>query len=375
MKIALVHDWFIDWAGSEKVVEQILACYPSADLFSLVDFLPQEHREKLQDKRATTTFLQSMPFAQSCWEWYLPLMPFAIEQLDLSGYDLIISSSHAVAKGVITGPDQLHISYIHSPMRYAWDMQHDYLRAAGRGLRGLALRRALYKLRQWDSRSANGVDQLIANSRFVAKRIRKAYRRDAHVIYPPVDIEQFTVRESKDDFYLCAGRLTPYKRVDIIIEAFRHFPDRKLVVIGDGSELRRLKAMASKNVELLGYQPDAVLHDCLQRARALIFAAKEDFGILPVEAQACGTPVIAFAGGGALETVNSLSSAAPTGALFKTQSPAAVVSAIRDFETNQARIEPTTCRANAARFSVATFRDEFQLYTGASASTLGMPLK
>jgi glycosyltransferase involved in cell wall biosynthesis len=360
MRVAVVHEWFVDWAGSEKVVEQILTCYPSADLFSLVDFLPPEHRKKLLNKVATTTFLQRMPFARTHLHWYLPWMPFAIEQLDLSGYDLVISSSHAVAKGVITGPDQTHISYVHSPMRYAWDLQHDYLRGkAGRGLRGLALRRVLYKLRQWDSRSANGVDDLVANSQFVAKRIHKVYRREAQVIHPPIDIERFKLRENKDDFFLCAGRVMPYKRVDLVVKAFERLPMHKLVVIGDGPELRSIKANATKNVEFLGYQSDSVLQEYLQRARALIFAAKEDFGIIPLEAQACGTPVIAYGAGGVLETVTPLTQPNPTGLFFSEQSSEAIVAAVRDFERHSTEFAPQACREKANAFSPERFRREF----------------
>lgn len=371
MKIAVVHDWLVDWAGSERVVEQILACYPCADLFSLVDFLPTERRAQVLNKRASTTFLQRMPFARSHLPWYLPFMPIAIEQLDLSSYDLIISSSHAVAKGVLTGPDQRHVSYVHSPMRYAWDLQHDYLRGlAGRGVSGWPLRWTLHYLRLWDTRTSNGVDAFAANSGFVARRIHKAYRREATVIHPPVEVSRFTVREDRDEFYLCVGRLMPYKRVDIVVEAFRQLPNKRLVVIGDGPEYGALKRRRTPNILFTGYQPDTVVAEHLQRAAALIFAATEDFGIVPVEAQACGTPVIAYGAGGALETVLPLGAAPnPTGVFFHQQTAAAIMQAVLKFEDNAAAFEPRNCRANAERFSPDRFRLDFRTFVDRTLSS------
>jgi glycosyltransferase involved in cell wall biosynthesis len=363
MKIALVHDWLHDWAGSERVVEQILQCYPSADLFSLVDFLAPEHRARLMGKQAHTTFLQNMPFARTRLPLYLPWMPFAIEQLDLSAYDLVISSSHAVAKGVITSPDQCHIAYVHSPMRYAWDLQHDYLRdSAGKGISGFALRWILHYLRLWDSRTANAVDAYAANSQFVARRIRKIYRREAHVIHPPVDIDRFSLVAAKEDFYICASRLMPYKRVDLIVDAFKELPQQRLIVIGEGPQRRSLSKHAGANVSFLGYQPDAVVQSHLQRAKALIFAAKEDFGIVPVEAQACGTPVIGYGAGGLLETVAALDTPEPTGVLFAEQTSAAIADAIRTFEATRRKFDPVSCHKNAQRFSVASFQRKFRAF-------------
>lgn len=360
MKIAVVHEWLIDWAGSERVVEQILACYPNADLFALVDFLPAADRAKILGKRAVTTFLQRMPFIRRSHAYYLPWMPIAIEQLDLSGYDIVISSSHAVAKGVLTGPDQLHVSYIHAPMRYAWDLQHEYLRGRnGRGLRGWLLRWLLHYLRQWDLRTVNGVDAFVANSQFVARRIRKLYRRDSSVIYPPVELDGFAVCESKKDFYLCAGRLEPYKRIDLAIDAFGKMPTKRLVVLGDGPEFHSLKRQATPNVEFLGYRTKDVWVKYLQDARALIFPGIEDFGITPVEAQACGTPVIAFAKGGVLETVQPIGRPRPTGVFFDAQSSDAIARAVQLFEEQSSAIQPSDCRANAELFSPAEFRRKF----------------
>jgi glycosyltransferase involved in cell wall biosynthesis len=355
MRVALVHDWFTVYAGAERVVEQILRVLPQADVYALVDFLKEEERGFLQGKRAQVSFIQRLPKAQQRYRTYLPLMPLAIEQFDLRGYDLVISSSHAVAKGVITGPDQLHICYCHSPIRYAWDLQHQYLKESGleRGMKSWIARALLHYLRLWDSRTANGVDLFIANSRYIARRILKVYRRQAEVIYPPVDVEAFTLRQDKEDFYLTASRMVPYKRIDLIVEAFSQMPDKRLVVIGDGPEMPKVRAKARPNVTLLGYQPFEVLRDYMQRAKAFVFAAEEDFGIAPVEAQACGTPVIAFGKGGAAETVV----AGETGIFFQDQSVPSLIKAIEEFE--KLRFDPLRVRKNAERFSSERFRREF----------------
>ncbi|MEQ5838196.1 glycosyltransferase family 4 protein [Paraburkholderia acidicola] len=361
MRVAIVHDWLVAPGGAEKVLEQIIQCFPDADLFSLVDFL--EDRTPVRGKPVTTSFIQRLPFARRRYRGYLPLMPLAIEQFDLSSYDLIITSSYAVAKGVLVGPDQTHVSYVHSPMRYAWDLQHQYLREAHliHGPRSWATRALLHYLRGWDARSANGVDCLIANSHFVARRMLKTYRRNAVVIAPPVDVHNFELCERKDDFYLTASRMVPYKRMDLIVEAFTAMPQRKLVVIGDGPQMAELRAKAGPNVQILGYQPFAVLKDHMQRAQAFVFAAEEDFGIAVVEAQACGTPVITYGKGGALETVVPLGEAQPTGVHFAQQSVSAVLDAVDRFERHRAAISPAACRANAERFSAATFRRAFMV--------------
>jgi glycosyltransferase involved in cell wall biosynthesis len=364
MKIAVIHEWFTAWAGSENVVEQILACFPEADLFALVDFLPERDRMRIGGKRVNTSFIQYLPLARTRYRGYLPLMPLAVEQFDLSGYDLVISNSHAVAKGVLTGPNQLHVSYVHSPMRYAWDLQHQYLRESGldRGVKGMLARWMLHRLRIWDSRTANGVDHFIANSRYIAARIRKAYRRDAAVIYPPVDVDAFSLRKIKDDYYVTASRLVPYKKVDVVVEAFTGMPNKRLIVIGDGPDLEKLRARAGQNVTFLGYQERDALARHLQSARAFIFAAEEDFGILPVEAQACGTPVIAYGRGGVTESVCGLDTDAPTGLFFSEQSATAIRAAVADFEATADRFSPIVCRRNAERFSAARFREVFGAY-------------
>jgi len=358
-RVAIVHDWLVVWGGAEGVLRELVALFPDCDLFSVVDFLSDRDRARLFGKHAKTTFIQNLPFAKKKYRVYLPLMPLAIEQLDLSEYDLVISSSHAVAKGVITGPDQMHICYCHSPIRYAWDLQHQYLRQTGltRGLKSLSARLILHYIRVWDMRTASGVDLFIANSAYIARRIRKLYRRDAQVVHPPVDIAMFTARLDKEDFYFTASRMVPYKRVDLIVEAFAKMPQRRLIVIGDGPEMERIRKLAKPNVTLLGFQSNEVLRDHLQRARAFVFAAEEDFGILPVEAQACGTPVIAFGKGGALETVIGLDNAEgkpATGLFFGEQTVPAVIDAVERFEASH--IKPADCSTWAENFSIEAFR-------------------
>ena len=362
MKVALVHDWLVTYAGAEKVLEEILAVFPDADLFSLVDFLPACERGFIRNKRVTSSFIQKLPFSNNKYRTYLPLMPLAVEQFDLSAYDLIISSSHAMAKGALTGPDQLHISYVHSPIRYAWDLQHQYLRESGlcNGIKGMIAKLILHYIRIWDTRTANGVDAFVANSEFIARRIRKVYGREAAVIYPPVNIDDFTLCDQKEDFYLTASRLVPYKRVDLIVEAFGLMPDKRLVVIGDGPDFEKVKAKAGANVTLLGYQPFDVLRDHMQRAKAFVFAAEEDFGITPVEAQACGTPVIAFGKGGALETVRALGKERPTGVFFSKQEVQSIIEAVGRFEGATDSLSAEFCRENAMRFSSERFRQEFK---------------
>ncbi|MEK9495815.1 glycosyltransferase family 4 protein [Photorhabdus sp. P32] len=363
MKVSLIHEWLVSYAGSEQVSANILSLYPEATLFSLIDFLTNEQRINFGNKTATTSFVQKLPKAKKFYQKYLPLMPLAVEQFDVSNADIIISSSHAVAKGVLTGPDQLHISYVHSPMRYAWDLQHQYLRESGlnKGLKGWITKWLLHKLRLWDYRTANGVDHFVANSHFIARRIKKVYGRDATVIYPPVAVKDFSCIEQKEDFYFTASRMVPYKKMDLIIKAFTQMPDKKLVVIGDGSEYKRTAALADghPNITLLGYQPFDVLKSHMQRAKAFVFAAEEDFGITPVEAQACGTPVIAFGKGGALETVRPLGNDNPTGLFFEEQNVTSLCSAVKRFERHTSLIQPQSCRKNAERFSEARFAQEF----------------
>ena len=361
MKVAVVHDWLVTYGGADRVLEQILACYPDADLFSLVDFLPPNQRGFIHNKQVTTSFLQHFPFSRKAFRRYLALMPLAIEQLDLSRYDLVISNSHSVSKGVLTGPDQLHICYCHSPMRYAWDLQHQYLQESGvgKGLGGWLAKWLLHRIRLWDVRTANGVDEFIANSNFVARRIRKVYRRRAKVIYPPVDVSWFPLKSEKEDFYLTVSRLVPYKRVNLILEAFNRMPNKKLVVIGGGADFRDHKLNTQSNVRMLGFQSSEVVRQYMQGARGFVFAAEEDFGICVAEAQACGTPVIAFGKGGVLEIVRDISAEEPTGVFFDEQTPEAIMHSIQLFERERKLFDPRACRSNVMRFSNERFRKEF----------------
>lgn len=360
-RVALVHDWLTTYVGGERVLEQMIRLHPTADLFTTIDVLSQQERGFLQGKKPVTSFAQHWPFLRRHYRKLLPLMMLAVEQLDVREYELVLSSSASVGKGVLTGPNQLHIAYVHSPMRYAWDMQHQYLRDAGleHGVAAFLARWMLHRARIWDLRTANGVDHFIANSNFIASRIWKVYRRRSTVIYPPVDVDAFELREHKEDFYLTVSRMVPYKKIPMIIEAFRDFPARRLVVIGDGTEMSRARKVAGPNVELLGYQTAATVRDYMQRAKAFIFAAEEDFGIAPLEAQACGTPVIAYGQGGALETVRGLDAPHPTGIFFASQSSDGIADAIREFESVEANFSPQECRRNAERFSPQVFRDRY----------------
>jgi glycosyltransferase involved in cell wall biosynthesis len=356
MRIAVVHEWLETYAGSERVLAEILSLYPQADLFAVVDFLPPNQRAFLADRKVNVSFIQHLPLARKRFRWYLPLMPFAMEQIDLSAYDLIISNSHAVSKGVLTRGDQLHISYVHTPFRYAWDLQEEYLdRSGGARMVKSALARVLmHYLRIWDLRTSTGVDCFVANSQFVARRIMKTYRRPATVLYPPVNVDEFPLTEKKEDFYVTVARLVPYKRVDLLLEAFAMMPQHQLVVIGGGPERSKLRRKPPSNVHLKGYLSGAEVRDHLARAKAFVYAGEEDFGISMVEAQACGTPVLAFARGGATEIVVD----GQTGLLFDRQTPDAIVSTVSEFERDW-DYDPTRVRFNAIRFSVSRFRDGF----------------
>jgi glycosyltransferase involved in cell wall biosynthesis len=358
MRVAIVHEWLETYAGSERVLEQLLAIWPEADLFVVCDFLAEKDRHFLRGKVPTTSFIQRLPRARQWFRYYLGLMPIAVEQFDLSSYDLVLSSSHAVAKGVLTGPATLHVSYVHSPMRYAWDLQHQYLRQARMetGLKGLLTRWLLARMRAWDHASAARPDLIAANSAWIAARIRKTWRRESTVIHPPVDIEGFPFEPVKQDYYFVASRMVPYKRIDLVAEAFRQMPDKRLVIAGDGPEMARVREAAgdSRNIEILGRVPQPDLIRLLQGARAFVFAAEEDFGIAMVEAQACGTPLIVHGRGGASDIVVPDT----TGVLFPEQTAQSIRDAVARFET--LAIAPEACRANAERFSRAVFRDRIQ---------------
>jgi glycosyltransferase involved in cell wall biosynthesis len=357
LKVAIVHEWFTTMAGSEKVVEQLIALFPQADLYALVDHLPAGQRGFLRGKTVRTSFLQRVPFSATLFRKLLWILPSAIETFDLSQYDLVLSSSHAVAKGILTGPRQLHICYCHSPIRYAWDMQHEYLRGANleKGIMSIYARATLHYLRMWDVRSANGVDHFVANSRFIARRIQKVYRRDSTVVFPPVDVDSFPLETEKDDYYITASRLVPYKRVDLIVEAFGRMPQRRLLVIGEGPDLDACKKLARTNVQFLGYQEGAVLQRLMSKGRGFLFAGEEDFGIIIVEAQACGTPVICFRAGGALDSVLEKQ----TGLFFDRQSPESICDAVERFENLATPLDAFRIRAHAEQFSIENFRRNF----------------
>jgi len=361
MKIAVAHDWLQTWAGAEQVLQELLAIYPSAEVFTLVDFLDAAYRERLGGARVHTTFVQRLPGARHGFRKYVPLFPRAIESFDLSGFDVIVSNSHAVAKGVRTTPRQLHVSYCYTPMRYAWDLRDEYLEQVGlsRGVRAQAARYLLERLRRWDRAASARVDSFVAISSYIAERIARAYSRRAHVVYPPVRVGARVLDAGERRAYVTLSRLVPYKRIDVLAHAFRALPDRELVVIGEGPERSRLEALAPRNVRFLGFVQDAERDRLLASARAFVFAADEDFGLAPLEAQAQGTPVIAYARGGVCETITGLDSAAPTGVLFAEQTAECVAQAIRTFEREAARIAEGACVANAKRFSVERFRAEF----------------
>ena len=357
MRVAIVQDMMTGYTGAERVLEQMLVVFPEADIFSVVDFVPDSQRKFLQGKTPVTSFVQNLPFARSKYRFYLPFMPLAVEQFDLSSYDLILSSSHAVAKGALVGPDQLHICMCYSPIRYAWDLQHQYLKETNltRGFKSTLARLILHYMRLWDTRTSNGVDVFIAISKFISRRIRKAYGRDSVIIYPPIDTNSFVPTGNKEDFYLTSSRLVPYKRIDLIVEAFAKMPEKRLVVIGAGPEMAKVQAKATSNIQILGYQSFDVLREHLQKAKAFVFAAEEDFGIAPLEAQACGTPVIAFCKGGSFETVKD----GVTGLFFSEQSVSSIIDAVKRFETTS--FDPVAIRHHAEKFSEERFRQEFKL--------------
>ena len=354
---ALVHEWLTVLAGSEQVLQAIYQIYPSP-IYTLVKDAARLENSVFAQADIHTSFIQKLPWATKKYKSYLPFFPLAIEQFDLSEYDVVISSSHAVAKGVLTNADQIHICYCYTPIRYAWDLYHQYLKESGfdRGLRSYLARLILHYLRLWDYSASARVDHYIACSNYIARRIQKTYRREASVIYPPVEVDKFTLVTDKENFYLTASRLVPYKRIDLIVEAFSQMPEKQLVVIGDGPEFKKIKAKSGKNVRMLGYQPFEQMRDYMQRAKAFIFAAKEDFGIVPVEAQACGTPVIAYGKGGSLETVVE----DVTGIFFNEQTTASLVQAVNKFEQHRQPWDAQEIRTHACKFSPEQFSKHFR---------------
>ncbi len=367
MKSCLVHDWLTTLAGAEKVLEALYELHPSP-IYTLVADKDALKGSILEKAELHTSFIERLPQAKKRYRTYLPFFPLAVEQFDLSRYDLVISVSTCVAKGVLRGAGQLHISYCCTPVRYGWDLYHQYVKEGGlsRGIKGALAKAVLHYIRMWDVASAHRVDHFVTLSEYVRERIKKTYGRDSTVIYPPVDVAGLEVCTDKEDFYLTASRLVPYKRVDVVVEAFGRMPDRRLVVIGDGPELKKVRAKAGKNVEILGYQPKEVLTDYMKRARGFVFAACEDFGMVVVEAQACGTPVIAYGRGGARETVTD----GRTGLFFHEQTPESIVDAIKRFESMSDGFEATEIRHNAERFGKDRFKEEFSAFVRKKLSDL-----
>jgi glycosyltransferase involved in cell wall biosynthesis len=361
-RVAIVHYWLVGMRGGERVLEEMLKLYPDADIFTHV-----ADRERLSPRIAvrpiTETFIARLPGARKHYQKYLGFMPRALEELDLNAYDLILSSESGPAKGVIARPDATHLCYCHSPMRYIWDHYHAYRKPLG-WLQGTYFSHLAHRLRQWDVTSAARVDRFVANSRFVASRIHRVYNREAHVVHPPVDLDLYgpddaatgaPVAQGARDYYLYVSELVPYKRADLAIDAFTGL-DLPLKVVGRGSEFDRLSKNAPSNVTLLGRVEDADLPDLYRGARALIFPAEEDFGIVPVEAMACGTPVIAFGRGGALDSVVD----GKTGLFFDEQSVPALRAVVQEFETCRDSFDPAAISGHACSFGADRFRKKLQ---------------
>lgn len=353
-KVAIIHYWLVNMRGGENVVEALCELFPQAEIFTHV-YVPESVSDTIRKHKVHTTFIQRLPKAEKLYQTYLPLMPLALQQLDLRDFDLVISSESGPAKGVVVAPDARHICYCHSPMRYVWDMYPDYLANSGR-IKRLLMPPLIHYLRIWDYFTAGGVDQFVANSRYVASRIQRYYRRDAQVIAPPVNTHEFKLMHEVGDFYLMFGQLVSYKRPDLVVEAFNE-SGRKLVVIGEGEMGDSLKKLARKNITFLGRQPFDVVREHLAKCRALVFPGLEDFGIVPVEAMASGRPVIAYGRGGVLDSVIE----GKTGIFFNEQSAAALNEAINRFERDFNMFDSIKIVEHAGNFSKARFKKEFMV--------------
>lgn len=356
MKTAIVHDWLVNYGGAERVVEQMLLLYPDADIYTLV-YDEKKMGKIFPKEKVHTSSLQKIPMAEKLYTKFLSLMPKAFEEFDLTGYDLVIASSSCCAKGVITSPTTPFIAYIHSPMRYAWDLYYDYLKNSGR-LTKFFMKRWIPDIRKWDYISSQRIETLVANSSYIARRIKKFWNRDAAVVYPPVDTDRLSVSdEAAGDYFVVFSRFVPYKRIDLAISACARL-NKKLIVIGSGSQEKELKLLAASckntDIKFTGRISDSEVKAYLQKCRALIFCAEEDFGIIPVEAQACGRPIIAFGKGGALETVVN----EKTGVFFEEQSVESLVKAIEKFEKldKENTFNPKKIREHAEKFSAENFR-------------------
>lgn len=359
MKVAIVHEWLITIGGSENVFKEIALLFPEADIFTLIAKSDTINKLGLTKRNIKTSFIQKLPFAQKKYRSYFPLFPLAIESFDLSKYDLVISSSHAVAKGALTFNHQTHICYCHSPIRYVWDLHFQYLKESNlrNGFKGFIAKYLLHRIRNWDILSVNRVDHFIANSQYVAKRIFKNYGRVAEVIYPNVAVHDFDLVTEKDNYFVTCSRMVPYKKMDIIAKAFTLMPDKKLVIVGDGPDYKKIENIVKghKNIQLKGYLPFNEMKSYLKKAKAFVFAAEEDFGILPVEAQACGTPVIAYGKGGCLETVKE----GVTGLFFAEQTAQSISESVKNFDSHQHNFDSLKIREWAELFDVSVFRRKF----------------
>jgi glycosyltransferase involved in cell wall biosynthesis len=370
MRVAIVHDWLVTYGGAEQVLEQMLATFPGAQLFSLLHRLPSHQHGFLDGREVRTSFLQHIPFIERTYRGFLPLMPAAIERFDFSGFDLVLSSSAAIARGVLTTPDQLHVCYLQARnLKYAYEDRSSY---SGGRLRRLVEDLFLTRIRMWDSVAATRPDRTIANSRYVSTWYQHRHGVRSDVIYPPVDTELFArfYSEAKDDYFVTVGRLEPYKRMDLVVQAFNQLP-AKLIVVGEGTQLTPLRRLAKSNIEFAGYCGHERVAQLVSRARAFVFAAREDFGIAPLEAQACGTPVIAYVRGGVAETIDGLEAPIPTGVFFPEQTAGSLLQAIKDFERNGSRITPDACRQNAQRFAPRRFREELDRYVQTELQRMG----
>jgi glycosyltransferase involved in cell wall biosynthesis len=369
MKKALIHDILVQSGGAEKCVESFTNIWDDFDIYTLVDNLSDEDRARMiKGKKTRTSFIQKLPFSKKLFRHYFSLYPYAVEQFDFSEYDLVISSSFSACKGILTRPDQIHISYVYSPVRYAWDLYHQYLKEANleTGFKSIIIKRMLFKFRNWDAGTANRPDYYIAISHYIAKRIKKLYNKESIVIYPPVDCSRFTIGQKTGDYYFTTSRMVPYKKISLIVEAFSKMPNKKLIVGGDGPDFKKISKLKSKNIQLLGYIDNKTLLNYSQSAKAFIFAAEEDFGIAPIEAQACGVPVIAYGKGGALETiVGSFASdnkikPSDTGVFFEEQTVESLVNAVNVFEKNSDKFDKVTIRNHALKFDTNRFEIEFK---------------
>lgn len=361
LRVAIVHYWFTAYGGGERVVEALCEIFPQADIFALVAN-PQAIPPALRQHAVSDSFLARIPGATRWYRHFLPLYPIALEQFDLSGYDLVISSESGPAKGVLTSPNTCHICYCHSPMRYIWDLYHESRKSVGPITRAIFSATAHY-VRLWDFSTAARVDYFVANSRHVAARIRKCYRRQSTVIHPPTNWAAGYISQKVDDYYLVVGRLVPYKRIDLAIEACNRL-QRRLRIVGTGPEYKRLRRMAGPTVEFLGLLNERSLHDNYANCRALLFPGEEDFGIVPVEAQAHGRPVIAYAKGGVLETVTGgfadyCDPASCTGLFFPQPNPESLCEAIQRFERVEGQFRPEFIRGSVERFGLERFKEEF----------------